>query len=184
MNHLNRSEDSGGVLEGGLSALSGGKGSSSGVLGEGGEAAGHEQRSHIDDSFGGGDAGNREVLEGLCYCLSCAIFAISSVLYEPRLFGGKPQETHAHALGSWCFIAGSLGFAMVTLYVKTRPLTLFHSHSLHDPHRRPNPRTLHYIPLHPYTSPHIQTGTRRSTCHSFAWASWRSACRPRRCARA
>ena len=141
MNHLNRSEDSSGRLEGDVDdgLLAGAQGSSSGALGETAdvEHEQHSQRSHIDDSLGGGDAGNREVVEGLCYCVSCAIFALSSVLYEPRLFGGKPQETRAHAMGSWCFIAGSLGFAIVTLYVKLIPLV--HSHSLHDPRWCPNP---------------------------------------------
>ena len=136
MNQLNRSEDSGGGLEGDADneLLAGAQGSSSGALGDtaGFDHEQHSQRSHIDDSLGGWDAENREVVEGLCYCLSCAIFAISSVLYEPRLFGGKPQETRAHAMGSWCFIAGSLGFAIVTLYVKTIPLV--YSYSLHDPH--------------------------------------------------
>jgi len=60
---------------------------------------------------------------GLCYCVSCAIFAVSSVLYEPHLFDDAYKETRAHALGSWCFIVGSLGFGLASLY---QALDLWH----------------------------------------------------------
>ena len=55
---------------------------------------------------------NERFLENLCYCVASLVFAIASVFYIHRFRDLVEDEE----IGSWMFVAGSLGFALASFF--------------------------------------------------------------------
>lgn len=62
------------------------------------------------------DKGRDELIECAHYFVSTVIFMIGCVFFNPNLYTAKHDAEWAHAVGSWCFIVGSIGFLLASYF--------------------------------------------------------------------